>query len=375
MVYKKKKRVLKNLKILLLVLSVLSGLFLCDYWRIKKGYSSYLKRWLPRFDYTFQAHQIDMALEAGLVKLGLSTDSIIRSYREEKKRGRKKWIEVYKELKVPLETDLNYYAEVMENSVSEAGGRIISKEVAPEKGQIKLIFGIKNIPVATLIFKALPRAKIAIVIDDIGYGGKTTEKLLRLPFPATLSILPNLAHSRDIAEKAHRQGYEVLLHLPMESIKASENRGPGIIYADMDKKEIIDLIEKHLESVPYVVGVNNHMGSRVCQKPEVMEIILGQIKKHKLYFIDSLVIVNSQAYDIAQKMSIPSNYRSVFLDNQNDPDYIKGQLEELKEKAISEGEAIGIGHCRINTLEVLTEVVPEMEKEGIKFVFASELVK
>jgi polysaccharide deacetylase 2 family uncharacterized protein YibQ len=39
------------------------------------------------------------------------------------------------------------------------------------------------------------------------------------------------------------------------------------------------------------------------------------------------------------------------------------------------GQAIGIGHDRKITLEVLKEVMPSIEKEGYKFVFVSELIR
>ncbi len=376
MAKKKKKNFLKKAQIFLLIILVLSILFLLDYQRTKQGKLPYLRRWLPPYDYTFQSHQIDMAIEAGLINLGLTSEDIIKSYREEKERGKKKWIFVYKEIKIPLKADFSRYAAALEKEIKKAGGRILTRS-DPEEDEktLKLVLGIKDIPTATLIFKALPRAKIAIIIDDVGYGGAVTEKLLSLPFPVTLAILPHLNRSGDIARRAHHLGYEVILHLPMESIKPAENRGEGIIYVGMSKKDIVGLIEKSLVSVPYAAGVNNHMGSRLCQNPEAMEIILSQLKKHNLYFIDSLVIASSRAYQIAQKMGISSSYRRTFLDNRSDPDYIREQLRELEEKAIAEEEAIGIGHCRRNTLEVLAESVPEMEKEGIQFVFASELVK
>jgi polysaccharide deacetylase 2 family uncharacterized protein YibQ len=43
--------------------------------------------------------------------------------------------------------------------------------------------------------------------------------------------------------------------------------------------------------------------------------------------------------------------------------------------ADEKGWAIGIGHDRRNTLEVLKEEMPKLEKEGYKFVYVSELVK
>ena len=67
--------------------------------------------------------------------------------------------------------------------------------------------------------------------------------------------------------------------------------------------------------------------------------------------------------------------RNIFLDNENDAIYIRNQLTQLKDKALVLGEAVGVGHARITTLEVLKEVIPLMEKEGIEFVFVSELME
>ncbi|MCM8780086.1 MAG: divergent polysaccharide deacetylase family protein, partial [Candidatus Omnitrophica bacterium] len=62
-------------------------------------------------------------------------------------------------------------------------------------------------------------------------------------------------------------------------------------------------------------------------------------------------------------------------DNESDPAYIRAQLQELKDLAQSRGWAIGIGHARKATLEVLKEEMPKLQKEGFKFVKISELVK
>ena len=72
-------------------------------------------------------------------------------------------------------------------------------------------------------------------------------------------------------------------------------------------------------------------------------------------------------------MEFTSFRRDVFLDNVEESGYIKQQINKLKSKARSRGFAIGIGHDRKVTLEVLREVMPQLSKEGYKFVFLSEL--
>ncbi|PIQ88093.1 MAG: hypothetical protein COV73_00670 [Candidatus Omnitrophica bacterium CG11_big_fil_rev_8_21_14_0_20_43_6] len=63
------------------------------------------------------------------------------------------------------------------------------------------------------------------------------------------------------------------------------------------------------------------------------------------------------------------------MDNQDDFEYIQGQLTKLKNLARRQGVAIGIGHDRKNTLMVLKEMLPKLEKEGYKFIFLSQAVR
>jgi hypothetical protein len=106
-----------------------------------------------------------------------------------------------------------------------------------------------------------------------------------------------------------------------------------------------------------------------------MNILFSELKKRRLYFLDSYVSGNSLAVELSEKNKVRSAKRDVFLDNNLESSYIKAQIERLKKKARQNGEAIGIGHDRKITLEVLKETLPELAKEGYRLVFVSELVR
>ncbi len=59
--------------------------------------------------------------------------------------------------------------------------------------------------------------RLAIIFDDLGNDRGPAETLLALQFPLTVAVLPNLQYSAEIAEEAHRRGFEVMLHLPVQS--------------------------------------------------------------------------------------------------------------------------------------------------------------
>ena len=143
----------------------------------------------------------------------------------------------------------------------------------------------------------------------------------------------------------------------------------------MSDEDIIHTVEKDLRQVPFIQGVNNHMGSRVTANSRLMQVILKLVRERNLFFIDSRTTGSSVAYNIAQSLGIPSAYRHVFLDGELDEDYIKGQLLELFKRAQRNGFALGICHPSAETLKVLKEHFHLVEDYNLEPVFASQVVK
>lgn len=217
--------------------------------------------------------------------------------------------------------------------------------------------------------------KVAFIIDDLGYETEVAKKMMELEFPVALSILPFLQYSEFTAEEGRKNNQEIMLHLPMEPNNSNADPGPGAIKSYMSEEEIRLAVRKCILDFPYAIGVNNHMGSKITEDRKIMEIVLEEIKGYNLFFIDSITTKDSIAYEVAQEMEIKSAVRSVFLDNENDMEYIKGQMLEVQETALREGEAIAIGHSRINTFYILKLMIPELIRAGIEVVPVSELVK
>jgi polysaccharide deacetylase 2 family uncharacterized protein YibQ len=218
------------------------------------------------------------------------------------------------------------------------------------------------------------KGKIVIVIDDWGYNLNNLHIVEQIKYPLTCSILPNLVYSRRVAGELHARGFQIILHLPMEpheKYKLEKNT----ITTSMDETTIGNIIAEDLAGIVYAGGVSNHMGSLATEDLRTMEIVFKELKKRHLYFLDSLVSSKSICFELARKMGLGFAKRDVFLDNREEAGYIMQQLYKLKIKARIYGHAIGIGHDRRITLETLREAMPQLEKEGYKFIFLSELVK
>lgn len=223
--------------------------------------------------------------------------------------------------------------------------------------------------------KGEPKAKVAIIIDDIGYQIEVFEQITKLTFPVAISILPFLPHSQLVAEKGKEKGLTVLLHLPMEPHDANINPGKGAIFTTMNEREIRAKISANLKDVPNIDGVNNHMGSKATEDVYTMEIVLKELKERDLFFVDSRTSSNSIGYELSKKMGINTAQRNVFLDNEQNVDYIRNQVIALKEVALKNGRAIAIGHPYCYTITVLNEIESMLEPDGIEIVKLEELLE
>ncbi|MDD5173935.1 MAG: divergent polysaccharide deacetylase family protein [Candidatus Omnitrophica bacterium] len=217
--------------------------------------------------------------------------------------------------------------------------------------------------------------KVAIVIDDFGYNMNNIDRLLAIKKAVTFSVLPNLPYSKKIASLASSKGYEVILHLPLESVDSSAPAEIDTIKTDMGEKDISAVLEKDIASVPGLSGVSNHQGSKATEDKRCMSIVLSGLKKRSLYFFDSLVTDKSVCRMAAARWKVPYAKRDIFLDNENNPEYIEKQMLSLRKMAFKYGSVIAVCHDRKNTIAVLSKMMPELAEEGIQFVYLSEMVK
>ena len=216
--------------------------------------------------------------------------------------------------------------------------------------------------------------KIAIIIDDLGYDLDIAKSFIELDLPLSFSILPMAPYTKVIVDEVNDKGREIILHLPMEPKNyPCLNPGPGALLMHMDETDIRRMLSSHLEQIHGVQGINNHMGSRFMESREKMAIILSELKKQDLFFIDSVTTTHSVGFKLAKKMGVRTARRSVFFDNELLPKSIKFQVERLLGIARHSGAAIGIGHPYKRTLEILKMYLPKIKNE-FEVVPVSDLV-
>lgn len=214
-------------------------------------------------------------------------------------------------------------------------------------------------------------ARCAIIIDDMSLMGPA-EELGKIDAQLTFAVLPGNAESKAVARYLHSKGKEILLHLPMQG--NGKNPGPGAIFQDMSPSEIGSILKKDLSAVPYISGVNNHMGSLVTTNEGIMRMVMREVKEKGLFYVDSLTTGKSVCGPIARELEVPVIARDVFLDNELNPAYINSQIDQLVKISLKHENAVAICHPHPETIAVLKKEIPKLKKRGVEVVRVSALV-
>jgi uncharacterized protein len=220
------------------------------------------------------------------------------------------------------------------------------------------------------------RVRVAIVIDDLGDSIEAARAVLALEAPVTVAVIPFRPESARIAAAAVEHGREVILHLPLEPERSDDmGAAPGFLRAGMSSAALERQLEADLRAVPYIVGVNGHMGSRFTQDPQSMERLLRALQTRGLFFLDSLTTPSSVAAVTAGRIGLPFAQRTLFLDHDPAPAAVAAALGELDAILHDGGDAIAIGHPHRVTTAALAAWLPRAAGRGVRVVPLSAMVR
>lgn len=218
------------------------------------------------------------------------------------------------------------------------------------------------------------RARLALVIDDLGRDLAEVERLLALDLPLSYAVLPFEPRSEEVALRLREAGAEVLVHLPMEG-HGDVDPGPGAVLGRLSPRRIGALTGRAIDAVPGATGLNNHMGSRVTADEAAMSAILEVVARRGLFFLDSRTTAETRAFEWARERGIAAARRDVFLDDDPAPEAVAAQFAAWLDAARANGAAVAIGHPREATLAVLERELPGVRAAGFELVPVSFLLE
>ena len=284
----------------------------------------------------------------------------------------------------PADANRAAVAKIVQSLSAVATRNHLTQDPSTETGDV-LQFKLRHAGVAAVEIEIVTRAaarpdvaaknsaRLAIIIDDLGSDRAAAEAVLALGYPLTISILPNHEHSADIAQEAHRRGFQVMLHLPMQSV-ADETPEARELRPGMPAPEVAAMVDQFLQNVPDAAGVNNHQGSQATADAALMDELMLVLRDRHLFYVDSRTTAATVAYETAQDFGVRSAFRNVpFLDDVAQVATVRKKLELALRGAREKGEAVAIGHPHPATLQALREVLPQAQAQGVRLVPASEL--
>lgn len=260
----------------------------------------------------------------------------------------KRWVSVTAEI-------LKYYTDDSRSRIQS-----VKEEKSNKSGLLKNEGGLR---------------KFVIIIDDLGNRMNVFNRLISLDYNITYSILPQLSFSQETAEIVHSKGLDIMLHLPMEPKEMNRyNPGIGALLLSDETDTIVEKMILNLDSVPYAIGANNHMGSAYTQYKEGLDVVMKILNEREMFFLDSKTAPGRISQRSAKRNGIPYLSRDIFLDNEQNVEAIKEQLFKAAKIANKRGEVIVIGHPYMATYEALAKYLPEIENQGIRITKVSELI-
>jgi polysaccharide deacetylase 2 family uncharacterized protein YibQ len=330
--------------------------------------------------------EVEITIYKSLLELGVQPSQVQFSKVTHRAQQNRQWD--YTELDVSLIQDQTFRQaeQLFARNLAALGSKVTLESRKKETTHRELFIRVENILTHRLVLFLRGRAlkeeppsdtfgKLAIVIDDLGYDHRLADRFLEIEAPLSFSVLPHGTFSDRIARRVHEAGRELLLHLPMEPKGYPEVKpGVGALLMEMADVEFFKTLRNNLDSLPYINGVNNHMGSRLCEHEEKMILVMEELKNRSLFFLDSRTSSETKAYRVAQQLAVPSAKRDVFLDNTQSPKAIRNQMNRLIQLSRLKGEAIGIAHPHEATLAILKELIPHLSGKGVELVPVSQIV-
>ena len=357
-----------------------------------------------QLDLRERSEKLAAAVAEGLAEGGVAAESIETLPKEQRSTAEAQWVETHFQIRGGLkgsadavlaavlkraggpgvDVALDESAGPPEIHVSLEGRQVVVVELQPrsvpeapkhaEELPVESMEGQEDTAPASPSSADTKHPKMAVILDDGGYGNGVTEDILKMDPALTLAILPHTPFGAETAERAAKLGFEIMLHMPMEAMSPNA-KYPSQLNVGMDAGEIARLTTDALATVPGVTGINNHIGSKFTADAASMELFFRGIAGKPYYFIDSVTSAKSAAYAQAKAAGFRAARRDVFLDNSPEPAAIRKQFARAREVAKTQGTAIAIGHFRSHTVAVLAEELEKIKRDGITLVHASELVQ
>ena len=246
----------------------------------------------------------------------------------------------------PKEDDTIISSEALDFNNSEA--LQLTPLIHPKQKTVQ----VKNKTKQTHHKKRDKKATLAIIMDDIATL-KEAKEIKKLHLNIIPSIFPKTSNHPK-TPKIAKMFKSVMIHLPMEAKNWKKPEKITLKISD-DLQTIKEKLKKDLKGFSNVKAINNHTGSKFTTYKKGFKVVIKELKKRGIFFIDSKTTTKSKYIEIQRELGEKIFQRDIFLDNIQEISYIKNQIKKAIRLAKKKGFAIAICHPHTNTFKALNQ--------------------
>ena len=206
-----------------------------------------------------------------------------------------------------------------------------------------------------------PAGVVALVVCGTAAQDKALLKgFCDLEQPITLALWPDQGASREVTARAAANGHGVMLHLPMNGLR----------------EQVGAVLRRAVEDVPDAEGVVNDLAEgRISEDERAVSALLSEVRRKGMFFVDGHASGASVAYRTALRMRVRCGESVMRVDEEDSAEMIRAALGRLADLSGSEGRVFATAYARSSTLAAFREALPALERRGVRFVRAEQIVK
>lgn len=324
--------------------------------------------------------ELELALSRALINLQVSSDQVKETQsRPRQSDGNRRAVQ--RTIRVADAYSLIQCNHEINRAVSQIGGKVIRATERRRSHELLMditydgyvAYHLTIIRDPSIIRKT---GGLAIIINQAGKSRRDIlDQFLELKRPMTFGFVPWESGAKKMAAETVRKNQEVIVNLPMEP-KSYPRISPGkkAILIDQDAQTNRRIVREALSILSVAMGVSNYMGDKIRETPEIMNLVLDEVKKHNKYYIDGFDGSQRPGDRAVHLQGLQSAVSWGALDDHQNQERIAMRLDQASFAALEQSAVIVTANAHANLLAVLSHKMKQLELRGIEFVHVSDIV-
>ena len=219
--------------------------------------------------------------------------------------------------------------------------------------------------------------RVALLVSGMGMSDPdTTEAVLKLPAPVSVSYSAYGRNLQDGVDRARAAGHEVLLQIPLEPADYPKNDpGPHTLLTTLPPAENMKRLQWLMSRFTGYVGVTNSMGAKFETSVEAFTPVLEEIKARGLLFLDDGSVPKSEGGKIAAALGLDYATANIQVDAVAGNGDISQALAKLEAAAKEHGTAIGVATAKPETVKQVAAWAEQLQGKGVVLIPVSAAIR